>query len=95
MGDDETKWVFTLVQPPVDFRSILNSDGCRLFLAANLKPRRSKKDYSGLACHCLVRATDGRKKLSTVVEVRRQARGLAAAAAAAGLAPLTVGEHIV
>ncbi|EFN51456.1 hypothetical protein CHLNCDRAFT_28011 [Chlorella variabilis] len=40
----------------------------------NLKPRRSKKDYSGLACHCLVRATDGRKKLSTVVEGRDLAR---------------------
>jgi hypothetical protein len=44
------------------------------FCAANLKPRKGKKDYSELAYHCLVRATDGTKKLSTVVEVRRQRR---------------------
>lgn len=39
--------------------------------AANLKPRKGKRDYSQLAYHCLVRVTDGSKKLSTVVEVRR------------------------
>ncbi len=37
-----------------------------------MKPRKGKKDYSELAYHCLVRATDGSKKLSTVVEVRRR-----------------------
>ncbi|KAL4423691.1 hypothetical protein ABPG75_000992 [Micractinium tetrahymenae] len=34
----------------------------------NLKPRKGKKDYSGFEYHCLVRATDGRRKLSTVVK---------------------------
>ena len=36
--------------------------------AANMKPRRGKKDYSGLEYHCLVRATDGRRKLTTQVQ---------------------------
>ena len=37
--------------------------------AGNLKPRNGKKDYSGHEYHCLVRATDGDRKLSTVVQV--------------------------
>ena len=32
-----------------------------------MKPRKGKKDYSGLEYHCLVRATDGDRKLTTVV----------------------------
>ena len=32
-----------------------------------MKPRRGKKDYSAFAYHCLMRATDGRRKLTTVV----------------------------
>ena len=36
--------------------------------AANMKPRRGKKDYSGLEYLCLVRATDGRRKLTTQVQ---------------------------
>ncbi|KAI3432642.1 hypothetical protein D9Q98_004188 [Chlorella vulgaris] len=40
----------------------------------NLKPRKGKRDYSQLAYHCLVRATDGSKKLSTVVEGKDFAR---------------------
>ncbi|KAL4446371.1 hypothetical protein ABPG77_003178 [Micractinium sp. CCAP 211/92] len=34
----------------------------------NLKPRKGKNDYSSFEYHCLVRATDGRRKLSTVVK---------------------------
>ncbi|PRW60889.1 transducin beta 3 isoform A [Chlorella sorokiniana] len=34
---------------------------------SNMKPRRGKKDYSAFAYHCLMRATDGRRKLTTVV----------------------------
>ncbi|KAI7838028.1 hypothetical protein COHA_008209 [Chlorella ohadii] len=33
-----------------------------------MKPRKGKKDYSAFAYHCLVRATDGSRKLSTVVQ---------------------------
>lgn len=32
-----------------------------------MKPRRGKKDYSAFEYHCLMRATDGRRKLTTVV----------------------------
>ena len=32
-----------------------------------MKPRRGKGDYSGIEERCLVRATDGKRKLSTVV----------------------------
>ena len=42
--------------------------------AANEKPRKSKKDYSHLELKCLVRATDGKRKLSTVVGGRDLAR---------------------
>ncbi|PSC70582.1 transducin beta 3 isoform B [Micractinium conductrix] len=40
----------------------------------NMKPRKGKKDYSEHAYHCLVRATDGTRKLSTVVQARELAR---------------------
>lgn len=33
-----------------------------------MKPRKGKKDYSGHEYHCLVRAQDGHRKLSTVVQ---------------------------
>lgn len=33
----------------------------------NLKPRKGPKDYSDVPCKCLVRATDGKRKLSTVL----------------------------
>lgn len=39
-----------------------------------MKPRKGKKDYSEHAYHCLVRATDGTRKLSTVVQARELAR---------------------
>lgn len=40
----------------------------------NMKPRKGKKDYSGLEYRCLVRATDGNRKLSTVVQDSELAR---------------------
>lgn len=40
----------------------------RSIAAGNMKPRKGKKDYSAFAYHCLVRATDGSRKLSTVVQ---------------------------
>lgn len=42
--------------------------------AANEKPRKGKKDYSHLEYKCLVRATDGKRKLSTVVVGKDLAR---------------------
>jgi hypothetical protein len=33
----------------------------------NEKPRKGKKDYSGLEYKCLVRATDGKRKLSATL----------------------------
>ncbi len=43
-------------------------------LAANEKPRKSKTDWSHLELKCLVRATDGKRKLSTVVVGKDLAR---------------------
>lgn len=40
---------------------------CLCHPSANEKPRKGKKDYSHLEYKCLVRATDGKRKLSTVV----------------------------
>lgn len=40
----------------------------------NEKPRKSKKDYSHLEMKCLVRATDGKRKLSTVLVSKDLAR---------------------
>lgn len=42
--------------------------------AANEKPRKSQKDYSHLEYKCLVRATDGKRKLSTLVVGKDLAR---------------------
>ena len=39
-----------------------------------MKPRRGKRDYSALEYHCLVRATDGKRKLTTVVQGKDLAR---------------------
>ncbi|GAB4820626.1 hypothetical protein N2152v2_007672 [Parachlorella kessleri] len=40
----------------------------------NEKPRKSKTDWSHLELKCLVRATDGKRKLSTVVAGKELAR---------------------
>ena len=39
-----------------------------------MKPRRGKKDYSALEYKCLVRATDGKRRLSTVVAGKEAAK---------------------
>lgn len=33
----------------------------------NMKPRKGKKDYSALEYLCLIRATDGKRKISTTL----------------------------
>lgn len=43
-------------------------------ITGNLKPRKGKNDYSGFDYHCLVRATDGERKLTTVVQGKELAR---------------------
>ena len=48
-------------------------DPC-VVLAANEKPRKSKTDHSALECKCLVRATDGKRKLATVLTVKELTR---------------------
>jgi signal recognition particle subunit SRP14 len=42
--------------------------------AANEKPRKSKTDHSGVECVCLVRATDGKRKLSTLLTAKELPR---------------------
>lgn len=40
------------------------------FCAANEKPKKSKKDNSAAEYKCLVRATDGKKKISTALTAK-------------------------
>lgn len=41
---------------------------------ANLKPRKTRKPDPTLPYHCLVRATGGKRKISTVVNAKEQPR---------------------
>ncbi|CAK0787488.1 hypothetical protein CVIRNUC_010708 [Coccomyxa viridis] len=41
---------------------------------SNLKPRKSKKSHEGLPYVCLVRATDGKRKISTTVTAKDYSR---------------------
>mgnify|MGYP001074140479 CR=1 FL=1 len=50
------------------------TDNYSWIAVANEKPRKGKTDWSHLELKCLVRATDGKRKVSTVVAGKELAR---------------------
>jgi hypothetical protein len=62
-------WRKPAVQPPPDAPLTLPTAR-----AANEKPRKSKADHSAAELRCLVRATDGKRRISTALAPRELPR---------------------